>query len=266
MPIWINRTIACWNFLNESFRSRSAASCRCRAKTCGRPGRCPSATRAAARAAKGISPVAPASTGTGVQGGCTSFCRLAISSVRLPGAKLPAADFVLRDGDFSALPVKTALAQLPTGAVRIRFGQIPPVRSRREGFPITPASTKHWSICRCQKILAAINPALLTRRSGQTQVEVPGDIAAFSGLKLARPPNPWPRLRSPGCNGRHTAPVRDSAKSGTGLFAANTGYSPGSRPAAVLPAPIAPASTPLPPTSQLQPHLLRCRKFLPGKR
>ena len=93
------------------------------------------------------------------------------------------------------LPVQTALAQLPSGAVRIplpKFANQP----RRERLPTTFATTKHWSICRLPKILAAMNPALLSRRTGQTQVEAPQEISGLfaveseSSAPFARPAGP----------------------------------------------------------------------------
>jgi len=80
------------------------------------------------------------------------------------------------------LPVKTALGQLHSGAVRISFGQI-----RQFAPPGTFANNASLDDSLVElplpKILAAMNPALLARRPGQTQVEVPKDISGVFGSK-----------------------------------------------------------------------------------
>lgn len=84
------------------------------------------------------------------------------------------------------LPVKTALAQLPSGAVRIRFAEL-----RQSAPPGTFADDasldETWVDLPLARILAAMNPALLARRSGQTQVEVPEDISGVFRSKDKAP-------------------------------------------------------------------------------
>jgi predicted regulator of Ras-like GTPase activity (Roadblock/LC7/MglB family) len=100
-------------------------------------------------------------------------------------AKLPAALAPLPSASVKgaySLSVQTALAQLPTGAVRIRFAQL------REAAPpgTFSADASHNETMvdlPLPKILAAINPALLARRSGQKQIEVPGEITGVFGAK-----------------------------------------------------------------------------------
>jgi predicted regulator of Ras-like GTPase activity (Roadblock/LC7/MglB family) len=73
------------------------------------------------------------------------------------------------------LPVKTALAQLPSGAVRIRFAELR--QSAPPGtFDDDASLDETWVDLPLPGIVAAMNPALLARRPGQTQVEVPKDI------------------------------------------------------------------------------------------
>ncbi|MGD0812100.1 MAG: roadblock/LC7 domain-containing protein [Verrucomicrobiota bacterium] len=81
-----------------------------------------------------------------------------------------------------ALAVETALAQLASGAVRVPFGDI-----RRGSPPGTFADNASLDETLVDlplpKILAAIDPALLARRPGQKQVEVPADISGIFGSK-----------------------------------------------------------------------------------
>jgi len=103
---------------------------------------------------------------------------------RLPGALAPLASASLTG--FFPLPVKTALAQLPSGAVRVRFGQL-----RQAAPPGTFSGDVSLDETLVDlplpKILAAMNPALLARRPGQTQVEVPKDISGVFGSKDKAP-------------------------------------------------------------------------------
>jgi predicted regulator of Ras-like GTPase activity (Roadblock/LC7/MglB family) len=82
------------------------------------------------------------------------------------------------------LPVKTALEQLPSGAVRISFGQLrqafpPGTFAASAGLDETPVDLP------LPKILGAMDPALLARRPGQKQVEAPEGISAIFGLNAA---------------------------------------------------------------------------------
>jgi predicted regulator of Ras-like GTPase activity (Roadblock/LC7/MglB family) len=89
------------------------------------------------------------------------------------------------------LPVKTALAQLPSGAVRIRFAQLR--QAAPPGTFSNDASLDETMVdLPLPKILAALDPALLARRSGQTQVEVPGEIFGVFGAKVKEPALPAP--------------------------------------------------------------------------
>jgi predicted regulator of Ras-like GTPase activity (Roadblock/LC7/MglB family) len=103
---------------------------------------------------------------------------------RLPGSFAP---LVLSSatGAFS-LPVKTALEQLPSGAVRIRFAELR--QSAPPGTFANNASLDETLVdLPLPKILEAMNPALLARRSGQTQVEVPEGISGVFGSKAKAP-------------------------------------------------------------------------------
>lgn len=104
---------------------------------------------------------------------------------RLPGSLAP---LVLSSvtGAFP-LPVKTALAQLPSGAVRIRFAELR--QSAPPGTFADDASLDETLVdLPLPKILAAMNPALLARRSGQTQLEVPEEISGVFRSKDKAPP------------------------------------------------------------------------------
>ena len=103
---------------------------------------------------------------------------------RLPASFAPLVSSSVT-GNFP-LPVKTALGQLPSGAVRIPFGQI-----RQSAPPGTFANNASLDETLVElplpKILAAMDPALLARRSGQTQVEVPEEILGIFGSKAGVP-------------------------------------------------------------------------------
>jgi len=120
---------------------------------------------------------------------------------RLPGSFAPPASSSVA-GTFS-LPVKTALGQLPSGVVRIPFGQI-----RQSSPPGTFANNDSFDETLVElplpKILAAIDPALLAPRSGQRQVEIPEEISGIFGPKGKAPA----RAAAPGA-----APVVPSAPS-----------------------------------------------------
>jgi predicted regulator of Ras-like GTPase activity (Roadblock/LC7/MglB family) len=113
---------------------------------------------------------------------------------RLPGA-LASLACGPATGIFS-LPVKTALGQLSSGAVRIPFGQI-----RQSAPPGTFVNNADFDGTLVElplaKILAAVNPALLVRRTGQTRVEVPAEISGPFGTQDKTPvaaPKPAPAV------------------------------------------------------------------------
>ncbi len=83
-------------------------------------------------------------------------------------------------GTFS-LPVKTALAQLASGAVRIPFGEL------RQGSPPgtfydNATQDKSPVSLPLQQILVSLDPALLARRPGQKTVAVPESVTSVFGL------------------------------------------------------------------------------------
>jgi len=112
---------------------------------------------------------------------------------RMSGALAPLAPASVT-GAF-ALPVKTALAQLPSGAVRVRFAQL-----RQAAPPGTFADDATFDETLVDlplpKILPALNPALLSRRAGQAQVEVPKEMSGVFGSK-DRTPVPVPAPTAP---------------------------------------------------------------------
>ncbi len=99
---------------------------------------------------------------------------------RLPAALAPLTSASVK-GAF-LLPVKTALGQLPSGAVRIPFGQIR--QSAPPGTFANDASLDETLVeLPLPRIVAAISPSLLARREGQRQVEVPTEISGIFGPK-----------------------------------------------------------------------------------
>ena len=130
---------------------------------------------------------------------------------RLPGSLAP---LVLSSvtGAFP-LPVKTALAQLPSGAVRIRFAELR--QSAPPGTFADDASLDETLVdLPLPKILAAMNPALLARRSGQTQLEVPEEISGVFRSKDKAPARVC-RARCGACCSNHSAkPSRAQAGAG----------------------------------------------------
>lgn len=117
-------------------------------------------------------------------------------------------------GTFS-LPVKTALAQLASGAVRIPFGEL------RQGSPPgtfydNATQDKSPVSLPLQQILVSLDPALLARRPGQKTVAVPESVTSVFGLgrTLQAPIVPVPGPRRP-------APARvhaPDAAAGAGCF------------------------------------------------
>jgi predicted regulator of Ras-like GTPase activity (Roadblock/LC7/MglB family) len=100
-------------------------------------------------------------------------------------ARLPATITPLLASSFNgmfALPVQTALAQLPTGAVRITLAEL------RRGIPPgtiaeNPSLDSTLIDLPLPRILAAMNPALLARRPGQKKVTVSEEITGIFGTK-----------------------------------------------------------------------------------
>jgi predicted regulator of Ras-like GTPase activity (Roadblock/LC7/MglB family) len=104
-------------------------------------------------------------------------------------AQLPAkvAPLVLaRPGGTFSLPVRSALEQLGTGAVRIRFAQL-----RQSALPGTFANDSSHDNTLIDlplpQILAAIGPAAFARRSQQRVIDVPDNVAGVFGPQRARP-------------------------------------------------------------------------------
>ena len=84
------------------------------------------------------------------------------------------------DGGTFSLPVKTAIAQLASGAVRIAFGEL------RQGSPpgtFYDNATQDRSLVSLPlpQILAGLDPALLARRPGQKMVTVPESVTSVFG-------------------------------------------------------------------------------------
>jgi predicted regulator of Ras-like GTPase activity (Roadblock/LC7/MglB family) len=139
-------------------------------------------------------------------------------------------------GAFS-LPVQTALAQLPSGAVRIRFAQLreaaPPGT-----FPDDASLNETLVDLPLPKILAAMNPALLTRRSGQKQIDVPPEITGVFGTKDKAP------SQVAGASAASVAPAAPSAP--VAPKPAPVVPTPPPTPVAASPVPVVPVAPPSP--------------------
>jgi len=114
------------------------------------------------------------------------------------------------DGGTFSLPVKTAFAQLASGAVRIPFGEL------RQGSPpgtFYDNATQDRSLVSLPlpQILALIDPALLARRPGQKSVAVPESVTSVFGqgralqAPIAAAPEPV-RPPAPAAIGKPAAP------------------------------------------------------------
>jgi predicted regulator of Ras-like GTPase activity (Roadblock/LC7/MglB family) len=92
-----------------------------------------------------------------------------------------------RPGGTFSLPVKSAVEQLGTGAVRVRFAQL-----RQSALPGTFANDSSQDETLIDlplpQILAAIGPAAFARRSYQKVTELPDEVTGVFGPKGATPP------------------------------------------------------------------------------
>jgi predicted regulator of Ras-like GTPase activity (Roadblock/LC7/MglB family) len=88
------------------------------------------------------------------------------------------------------LPVKTALEQLPTGAVRIRFAELR-LAAPAGTFAEDDSLDETLVDLPLPKILEAMNPALLKRRNGQTDLIVPESVP---GLFTSKNPAVAPKI------------------------------------------------------------------------
>lgn len=135
----------------------------------------PPTSAAPASAPASASPVPPSGP-PAVEGDCIQIA-IADIAAKLTGKMAPRPGISL-GGKFS-LPVKTALAQLPSGAVRVRFAQL---RAAAPGiFSDDPSLDEALVDLPLQRILPAINPSMLPRRTDQAQVEVPEDVTGLFG-------------------------------------------------------------------------------------
>jgi predicted regulator of Ras-like GTPase activity (Roadblock/LC7/MglB family) len=91
-----------------------------------------------------------------------------------------------RPGGTFAFPVRSALEQLGTGAVRVRFAQL-----RQSVLPGTFANDSSqddtFIDLPLPQILAAIGPAAFSRRSQQRVTDIPEDVTGVFGPKGASP-------------------------------------------------------------------------------
>jgi len=184
-----------------------------------------------------------------------------------------------------SIPLEKVLAQLSRGAVQISFGEL------RQAAPdcFTPENDRDRMLIALPlgEILARLNPALITRRRTQKQVNVPLDIASpfdqrNRGLVFpvgpAKPPSaPAPGPMQPQRQVAVPAPTPAPAPARAGITfaptptppkatpsvvpamnsAARTLQEPASRPSPITaPAPAAPVPTPAKPTSDPNPILV----------
>lgn len=92
---------------------------------------------------------------------------------------------------FFPLPVNAALAQLPTGVVRVRFAEIR--QSAPPGsFKMDAALGETLVELPLAKVVAGMNPKWLARRPDQKKVEVPADIPGAFATKEQKAEKPAP--------------------------------------------------------------------------
>lgn len=156
----------------ETAHPASAASKPAPAQSASAPKAAPPQTPAAP-----AQPKAPASAAPVAEGDVIKI-PLADIVAKLPANLAPPPSATVT-GTYS-LPVKTALTQLPTGSVRVRFGDIrqaaPPGVFTADG-----AADETMVALPLQKILSSIRPDMLARRSDQKQIEVPPEVTGVFG-------------------------------------------------------------------------------------
>jgi predicted regulator of Ras-like GTPase activity (Roadblock/LC7/MglB family) len=147
-----------------------------------------------------------------------------------------------------SIQLEKVLAQISRGAVQISFGEL------RQAAPdcFSPENDRDRVLVRLPlgEVLARLNPALITRRRAQKQVDVPEDIASpfdkhnrgrLVSVSPAKPPSaPPPGLMQPQRQVAVPAPTPTPAPARTGIT-----FAPTPKPAAATP-PVTPATTPVP--------------------
>ena len=148
------------------------------------------------------------------------------------------------------LPIKTALAQLASGAVRVPFGEL------RQGSPpgtFYDNATQDRSLVSLPlpQILASLDPALLARRPGQKSVAVPDSVTSVfgQGRALQAPVTAAPQPVSPPAP--VSVPKTAAPEPGASHFTRPPVAGPLPPPTAKVHAPAPPAmSSPVPPAAE----------------
>ncbi len=165
-------------------------------------------------------------------------------------------------GDMTiTVSLEKVLAQLSRGAVRITFGELR--HCAPEVFTSESDRDRVLVSLPLAEILSRLNPALITRRRTQRQVEVPAEISSpfdahGRGLVFAiGPAKPESPSAFSGGPARHVAPTPPApgAPGRSNLVAARSPAAPGATPMSVPPARLnlTAAATPAPPSGVIPP-------------
>ena len=169
-------------------------------------------------------------------------------------------------GDLTiTIPLEKVLAQLSRGSVKISFGELR--QAAPEVFTAENDRDRVLVALPLSDILSRLNPALITRRRVQRQVEVPADISSpFDGsnqvFAVAPEAEPAPASARPAPMAPRRAPVAPAAPAAPMRTAAPVNFAPPTAPAApeaipmtpfrqkltAAPSPIAPEAPAIPAT------------------
>jgi predicted regulator of Ras-like GTPase activity (Roadblock/LC7/MglB family) len=194
------------------------------------------------------SPTAPVPLQTG------DMIQLPLNDIleRLPPAVAPL--LLARPGGTFSLSVRSAMEQLGTGAVKIRFAELR--RSALPGSFKTDATQDNtWIELPLPQILSALGPAAFSRRANQKVADVPEEVLGVFDLRghitaspsLAAPPAP-PVAAAP-------TPVAQKVSISAPIASPVAASAPPVAPRVSTPAPMAPSvvATPPPPVSLPKP-------------
>ena len=206
----------------------------------------PAAAAPATPSAAAIAPPAPSSPSSGplrIEG---EMILVPFSDIvpRLPNAMAPRHSASLAGA--YPLPVKNAIAQLPTGAVRVRYVELRHAAVPGT-FPEDPTLDESLVELPLQKILAALGPSVMTRRQNQSQIEVPDDVIGLFGPKGQSSARVVSSKPTPAHAATTTAAPAAAPPSRPAAAASPApASSPAPAPAKPTPAPPAPARPPAP--------------------
>jgi len=144
-----------------------------------------------------------------------------------------------KEGAFS-IPIKAALAQLASGAVRVSFGEL------RQGSPHgtfldNPNQDRSLVSLPLAQVLAAIDPALLARRPSQKTVVVPESVTSIFGKHQSFSAQTAVASPAPAVETSPSAPVPEPAVPVIPMLAEPKPVEPAPAPKTVAPATPTPA-------------------------